>query len=299
MTESSNLGGTFTPAGTQLTLRRMGYGAMQIPGPGVYGPPRDRDAALATVRDAVALGVNHIDTSDYYGPYISNEILREALYPYPAGLTIVTKVGARREADKSWHPALGGDELRSQVEDNLAHLGLNSMPIVNLRVGGIHGPARGSIAKPLSVLVRLQEIGLIDEIGLSNVSWEQIVEARGMAKIVCVQNYYNVAHRDDDAVIAQLATAGIAYVPFFPLGGFQPLQSQLLDEAATAVGATSRQVALAWLLQRSPNVLLIPGTSSPAHLRENLAAAGLTLPAEVLSRLDRIAVETPEGEDLG
>jgi pyridoxine 4-dehydrogenase len=299
MTESSNLGGTFTPAGTQLTLRRMGYGTMQLPGPGVFGPPRDRDAALATVRDAVRLGVNHIDTSDYYGPYISNEILREALYPYPAGLTIVTKVGARREADKSWHPALGGDELRSQVEDNIAHLGLTRLPIVNLRVGGAHGPERGSIARPLSVLVRLQEIGLIDQIGLSNVTWEQIVEARGMAKIVCIQNYYNVAHRDDDALIGQLAEAGIAYVPFFPLGGFQPLQSQLLDEAAAELGVTSRQVALAWLLQRSPNVLLIPGTSSPAHLRENLAAADLTLPPEVLSRLDRIAVETPEAEEFG
>jgi len=290
--ETTNLGGSFTFLGTSMTVHRLGYGAMQLAGPGVWGPPRDPDAAVAVLREAVAAGVNHIDTSDFYGPHVTNQIIRRALHPYPKELVIVTKVGARRGADKSWIPALSRQELIDGVHDNLRNLGLESLDVVNLRVGGVAEPSEGSIAEPLATLVELKHQGFIRNIGLSNVTPTQLAEAQTMMEIVCVQNYYNLAHRNDDAFIDDLAAQGIAYVPFFPLGGFSPLQSSVLDAAAASMRVTSMQVALAWLLQRSPNVLLIPGTSSVEHLRENLAAAAFTLPVETLARLDAIAAHS-------
>jgi aryl-alcohol dehydrogenase-like predicted oxidoreductase len=266
----------------------MGYGAMQLAGPQVWGPPRDVDAAIAVLREAVASGVNHIDTSDYYGPHVTNQIIKRALHPYPDGLVIVTKVGARREADKSWIPALSRQELIDAVHDNLRNLGLDKLDVVNLRVGGLMGPSEGSIEEPLSVLAELKRQGLIRHLGLSNVSPAQLAEAQTISEIVCVQNMYNVVQRNDDGFIHDLAEQGIAYVPFFPLGGFSPLQSAALDAAAASLQSTPMQVALAWLLQRSPNILLIPGTSSVQHLRENLKAATLQLPSKVLADLDSI-----------
>ena len=283
-----NLGGTFTLPGTSVTLNRMGYGAMQLAGPQVWGPPRDVDGAMAVLREAVAAGVNHIDTSDYYGPHVTNQLVKRALHPYPEGLVIVTKVGARRGEDKSWLHALSRQELTDAVHDNLRNLGLDTLDVVNLRVGGMMEPSEGSIEEPLSVLAELRAQGLIRHLGLSNVTPEQLAEAQTITEIVCVQNLYNLAHRGDDGFIADLADRGIAYVPFFPLGGFTPLQSSALDAAAAALQATPMQVALAWLLQHSPNILLIPGTSSVGHLRENLAAASLQLPAEVIADLDTI-----------
>jgi len=271
------------------TVKRLGYGAMQLAGPGVFGPPKDRQAALAVLREAVASGVDHIDTCDYYGPHVTNQVIREALHPYPSDLTIVTKIGARRGSDASWIPAYSPAELTSAVHDNLRNLGLDSLDVVNLRIMfGVHGPAEGSIKEQLEVLVGLQRQGLVRHIGLSNVTPKQIAEGRSIANIVCVQNQYNLAHRHDDALIDELAAAGIAYVPFFPLGGFSPLQSTALSDVARELSATPMQVALAWLLHRSPNILLIPGTSSVAHLRENLAAAELELPAAALKTLDAI-----------
>jgi len=262
---------------------------MQLAGPGVFGPPRDHDAALTVLRDAIAAGVNHIDTCDYYGPHVVNQLIREALHPYPDGLTIVTKVGAVRGADASWNPAQSPEQLVAAVHDNLRNLGVDVIDAVNLRVmGDGHGLAEGSIARQFATLAELQQQGLIRHLGISNATATQIEEARGIAPVVCVQNLYNLAHRDDDALIDDLAAAGIAYVPFFPLGGFTPLQSDSLSDVATRLGATPLQVALAWLLQRSPNILLIPGTSSPAHLRENLAAADLVLSQEVVAELDKI-----------
>jgi aryl-alcohol dehydrogenase-like predicted oxidoreductase len=273
------------------SVKRLGYGAMQLAGPGVFGPPKDHDAARAVLREAVAQGVNHIDTSDFYGPHVTNQLIREALAPYPDDLVIVTKIGARRGADGSWLPALAPDELTVAVHDNLRNLGLEALEIVNLRVPfGVHGPTEGSIAAPLAVLAGLQQQGLVRHIGLSNVTSTQIAEARGIAEIVCVQNRYNLAHREDDALIEALARAGTAYVPFFPLGGISPLQSSILSKVATRLGATPMQVALAWLLRRSPSILLIPGTASLAHLRENLAATDLTLPDDALEALDGVAV---------
>ncbi len=271
-------------------VKRLGYGAMQLAGPGVFGPPRDRDGALAVLREAVASGVDHIDTSDFYGPHITNQLIREALSPYPDDLTLVTKVGARRGEDASWIRADSDAELESAVLDNLRNLGLDALDVVNLRVMlGVHGPQEGSIAQPLSALVKLQRRGLVRHIGLSNVTPAQVEEGRRLCDIVCVQNQYNLAHRHDDALIDALARDGIAYVPYFPLGGFSPLQSATLTEVAQRVGATPMQVAIAWLLQRSPNILVIPGTSSVAHLRENLAAGGLRLPDDELRALDGIA----------
>jgi pyridoxine 4-dehydrogenase len=271
------------------TVKRMGYGAMQLAGPGVFGPPKDRDGALAVLREAVASGVDHIDTSDYYGPFVVNALIREALHPYPAGLTIVTKVGAVRGADGSWNPAYAPEALTSAIHDNLTRLGVEAIDVVNLRIMGRgHGPGEESIAARVEVLAGLQRQGLIRHLGLSNVTSAQVAEARGIAEVVCVQNLYNLAHRDDDALIDELAAAGIAYVPFFPLGGFSPLQSQVLSDVAAELGATPMQVALAWLLHRAPNILLIPGTSSVGHLRENLAAAVLKLPEGALSRLQAI-----------
>ncbi len=275
--------------GGDLTVTRMGYGAMQLAGPHVFGPPADRDAAVAVLREAVALGITHIDTSDYYGPYVTNEIIREALHPYPDGLHIVTKVGALRDAEGGWPQALAPEQLRQAVYDNLDRLGLDAMDVVNLRVGGFDRPVHGSIAGPFTVLAQLQQEGLIRHLGISTVSAEQIAEAQSIAPVVCVQNFYNLAHRDDDGLIDSLAAQGIAYVPYFPLGGFTPLQSGELDAVATRLGATPIAVALAWLLQRSPNILLIPGTSSVAHLRENVAGAALTLSGDDLAELDRIA----------
>jgi len=283
------LGGTFTLSGTSIGLKRMGYGAMQLAGPQVWGPPRDMDAAVAVLREAAAAGVNHIDTSDYYGPHVTNRIIKQALHPYEKGLVIVTKVGARRLPDKSWVHALSRQELIDAVHDNLRNLGLDALDIVNLRVGGMMEPSDGSIEEPLTALAELQRQGLIRHLGLSNVTRAQLAEAQAIAEIVCVQNLYNVVLRQDDAFIDELARRGIVYVPFFPLGGFTPLQSSALDRAAAALGATSMQVALAWLLQRSPNILLIPGTSSVKHLRENLQAATLRIPSEILSELDSIA----------
>jgi aryl-alcohol dehydrogenase-like predicted oxidoreductase len=284
------LGGPFTFPGTALTVNRIGYGAMQLAGPGVWGPPKDPDAAVAVLREAVAAGVNHIDTSDFYGPHVTNEIIRKALHPYPAGLVIVTKLGGRRPPDKSWQRANSPEELRAGVHDNLRNLGLEALEIVNYRVMGTgHGPEEGSIAAQLTELAELQRQGLIRHIGLSNVTAAQVAEAQAIAAIVCVQNQYNVALRDDDALIDDLARQGIAYVPFFPLGGFTPLQSSTLSSVASRLGATPMQVALAWLLHRSPNILLIPGTSSLAHLRENLAAGALPLSPQTLAELDEIA----------
>jgi pyridoxine 4-dehydrogenase len=277
------------PLGDRV-VQRVGYGAMQLAGPGVFGPPRDHDTAIAVLREAVASGVNHIDTSDFYGPHVTNKLIREALHPYPDDLVIVTKIGARRGPDASWNPAMNPDDLKSAVEDNLRNLGLDVLEVVNLRImGAVHGPAEGPIEAPLTVLADLQRQGLVRHIGLSNVTSDQIEQGRRICDIVCVQNLYNVAHRQDDSLIDDLARAGIAYAPFFPLGGFTPLQSMELSEVATRLGTTPMQVALAWLLQRAPNILLIPGTSSLEHLRENLAAASLTLPGDALTALGAIA----------
>jgi pyridoxine 4-dehydrogenase len=293
MTEQTKLGGTFALSDASTALNRMGYGAMQLAGPEVWGPPRDIDAAVAVLREAVAVGVNHIDTSDYYGPHITNEIIKRALHPYPAGLVIVTKVGARRGADKSWIQALSRQELIDGVHDNLRNLSLDALDVVNLRVGGMLKPTEGSIEEPLNVLVELRRQGLIRHIGLSNVTHRQLQEAQRITEIVCIQNFYNVANRGDDAFIDALAEQGIAYVPFFPLGGFTPLQSSVLDRVAASVQASPMQVALAWLLQRSPNILLIPGTSSIRHLRENLAAAALEIPSHFIAELNAIAESAP------
>jgi aryl-alcohol dehydrogenase-like predicted oxidoreductase len=282
-----------TRAGTfklgDRSVKRLGYGAMQLAGPGVFGPPRDHDAALAVLRTAVEAGVDHIDTCDYYGPHTTNQVIREALHPYPDDLLIVTKIGARRGQDKSWIPAYSAEDLATAVHDNLRNLGLDAIEVVNLRIMfDVHGPAEGSIEAPLTALAELQRQGLVRHIGLSNVTATQIAEGRSIADIVCVQNQYNLAHRDDDALIDDLARDGIAYVPFFPLGGFSPLQSSTLSDVADRLGASPLQVALAWLLRRSPNILLIPGTSSVAHLHENLAAAELDLDAAAMRDLDGI-----------
>ena len=273
-------------------VNRMGYGAMQLAGPGVFGPPKDRGAALAVLREAVASGVNHIDTSDYYGPHVTNQLLREALHPYPGDLVIVTKLGAVRGSDASWIPALTPADLTRGVHDNLRNLQVDALDVVNLRVGGLHGPSEGSIEEQFATLAGLQRQGLIRQLGLSNATSAQIGQARRIAGVVCVQNNYNLIHRQDDALIDELAEAGTAYVPFFPLGGFTPLQSSTLSDVAAGLGATPMQTALAWLLHRAPNILLIPGTSSVAHLRENLAAARLALPGEALARLNAIAVRS-------
>jgi aryl-alcohol dehydrogenase-like predicted oxidoreductase len=290
MTNPANLGGTFTFPGTSMTVHRMGYGAMQLAGPHAFGPPRDPEAAVAVLREAIARGVNHIDTSDYYGPHVTNQIIRQALNPYPDGLVIVTKIGARRGADASWIPALSRQEITDGIHDNLRNLALDVLDVVNLRVGGVMGPTEGSIAEPLTVLADLKRQGLIRYLGLSNISPRQLAEAQAITEIVCVQNFYNVAQRNDDAFIDNLAQQGIAYVPFFPLGGFTPLQSSELNAVAASLQATPMQVALAWLLQRAPNILLIPGTSSLQHLRENLNAATLQLTRETLTTLDTIAI---------
>ncbi len=274
------------------TVRRLGYGAMQLAGPHVFGPPKDPEAARAVLRAAVAAGVNHIDTSDFYGPYVTNQIIREALHPYPDDLVIVTKIGARRGTDGAWLPALSAAELTQAVHDNLRNLGRDVIDVVNFRSmhGAEHGaPAEGSIEEPLTVLADLQRQGLVRHIGVSSVTPNQVAEARRLCPIVCVQNHYNLAHRTDDALIDSLSRDGIAYVPFFPLGGFSPLQSSTLSEVAKQLGATPMQAALAWLLRRAPNVLLIPGTSSVAHLKENLAAADLVLPQDAMAALDGIA----------
>lgn len=286
--KTAQLGGSFTLPGTSITVNRMGYGAMQLAGPQVWGPPRDVDAAIAVLRAAVAAGVNHIDTSDFYGPHVTNQVIKRALHPYPDGLVIVTKVGARRGADKSWIHALSREELTAAVHDNLRNLALDALDVVNLRVGGAMGPLEGSIQEPLAVLADLKRQGLIRHLGLSNVSPAQLAEAQTITGIVCVQNLYNVAHRHDDGFIDDLAAQGIAYVPFFPLGGFTPLQSSMLDKVAASLQVTPMQVALSWLLQRSPNILLIPGTSSLEHLRENLRAATLQIPSESIADLDSI-----------
>jgi pyridoxine 4-dehydrogenase len=297
----SELGGHFTFPGTSLTVRRMGYGAMQLAGRDgnklVWGPPRDIDGAIAVLREAVAGGVNHIDTSDFYGPHITNQLIQRALHPYPDNLVIVTKVSARRGEDGSWLPAMSPEELTQAVHDNLRNLGLEVLDVVNLRsMLDVHGPAEGSLEEPLTTLAELREKGLIRHIGLSNVTRKQIEDARKMVPIVCVQNAYNVAHRADDPLIDELEKAGIAYVPFFPLGGFNLLQSSGLSDVAQALNATPMQVALAWLLQRSSNMLLIPGTSSVEHLRENLASAELTLPPDALQVLDQLANKTEAGQ---
>lgn len=271
-----------------LTVTRMGYGAMQLAGPHVFGPPADRNAAVAVLREAVELGITHIDTSDFYGPHVTNQIIKEALNPYPDVLHIVTKVGALRDAKGGWPSALAPEQLRQAVHDNLGNLGLDVLEVVNLRVGGTNGPTPGSLAEPFTVLAELQRKGLIKHLGVSNVNAEQVAEAQSIATVVCVQNLYNIAHRDDDNLIDDLATQGIAYVPYFPLGGFSPLQSDTLASVAERLDASPLQVALAWLLQRSPNILLIPGTSSVAHLRDNVKAASLTLPADAVAELDAI-----------
>ncbi|HEX7781991.1 MAG TPA: aldo/keto reductase family oxidoreductase [Sphingobium sp.] len=291
MTTTATQAGHFTPRGTTLSLTRMGYGAMQLAGPHVMGPPRDEDAARAVLREAVTLGVRHIDTSDFYGPYVTNRLIREALYPYPDDLTLVTKIGFFRGEDGSWNPDHSADGLIRAVHDNLDHLGLDVLDVVNLRLGGPTGPDDSSIAEPFRVMLDLQRQGLVRHIGLSTVSPAQIAEARALGDVVCVQNQYNLAHRGDDALIDDLAAAGIAYVPYFPLGGFSPLQSSALARVAEALSATPMQVALAWLLQRSPNILLIPGTSSVDHLRQNIDAAALSIPADMVEELD--AIGTP------
>jgi pyridoxine 4-dehydrogenase len=287
MTSATDNSGTFALGDRKV--RRLGYGAMQLAGPGVFGPPKDPAAAVAVLREAVASGVNHIDTSDFYGPHITNQLIRDALHPYPDSLVIVTKISARRGADGSWIPAMSREELIQAVHDNLRNLRLDVLEVVNLRsMFGIHEPAEGSIEEPLTVLAELQQKGLVRHIGLSSVTPAQVAEGRRICEIVCVQNLYNVAHRSDDRLVDDLADDGIPYVPFFPLGGFTPLQSATLSEAAAQLGATPMQVALAWLLRRAPNILLIPGTSSVAHLRENLAAAEIDLPSAVLKALDGI-----------
>jgi pyridoxine 4-dehydrogenase len=289
MKKQTKLGGTFTLPGTASRLYRMGYGAMQLAGPEVWGPPRNVDAAVAVLREAIAAGVNHIDTSDYYGPHVTNQIIKQALHPYPQGLVIVTKLGARRGEDKSWIPALSRKELIDGVHDNLRNLGVDRLDVVNLRVGGVMQPSEGTIEEPLTVLAELKKQGLIRHIGLSNVTPRQFAEGQRITEIVCVQNFYNVALRKDDAFIDALAQQGIAYVPFFPLGGFTPLQSSVLDRVAASLQTSPMQLALAWLLQRSPNILLIPGTSSTKHLRENLGAAELKLPSDAITNLNGIA----------
>ena len=289
MMEQKKLGGTYTLARTSTSFYRMGYGAMQLAGPQVWGPPRDVNEAIAVLREAIASGVNHIDTSDYYGPHVTNQIIKKALQPYSAELVIVTKLGARRGEDKSWLHALSRKELIDGVHDNLRNLGIDALHVVNLRVGGMMEPSEGSIEAPLSALVDLKRQGLIRHIGLSNVNRAQFEEAQKMTEIVCIQNFYNVANRKDDTFIGALAEQGIAYVPFFPLGGFTPLQSSTLDQVAASMQASPMQVALAWLLQRSPNILLIPGTSSRSHLRENLSAATLELPPDAITQLNAIA----------
>jgi pyridoxine 4-dehydrogenase len=280
-------GGTFTLA-NDLTVTRMGYGAMQLAGPHVFGPPADRAAAVAVLREAIDLGMTHIDTSDYYGPHITNQVIKEALYPYPDNLRIVTKVGARRDSTGGWPSALAPQELRQAIQDNLKNLGLEVLDVVNLRVGGFSSPEPSSIAEPFSVLAQLQQEGLIKHLGVSTVLAEQVAEAQSIAPIVCVQNFYNIAHRVDDKLIDSLATQGIAYVPYFPLGGFTPLQSDTLNSIADRLNATPMGVALAWLLRRSPNILLIPGTSSVAHLRENVAGAAIELPDDALGALNAL-----------
>ena len=288
MADKTLPGGTFAMA-ADLMVTRMGYGAMQLAGPGVFGPPPDRDAAVAVLREVIDLGITHIDTSDYYGPYITNQIIKEALHPYPESLHIVTKVGALRDAEGGWPHARAPEQLRQAVYDNLEHLGLDVLEVVNLRLGGLDGPTPGSVVEPITALAQLQQEGVIKHLGLSTVSAEQISEAQSIAPIVCVQNFYNVAHRDDDELIDILAAQGIAYVPYFPLGGFTPLQSGTLDAVATRLGTTPMAVALAWLLQRSPNILLIPGTSSAAHLRDNVTSAELTLSESDVAELNGIA----------
>jgi pyridoxine 4-dehydrogenase len=289
MVEEMDLGGNFTFPGASIAVKRMGYGAMQLAGRGVFGPPRDVNEALAVLREAVESGVNHIDTSDFYGPHVTNQLIKQALHPYRDGLVIVTKVGARRGPDKSWNPALSRQDLIDAVHDNLRNLGVDVLDAVNLRVGGLAEPQDNSIEEPLTVLAELKGQGLVRAIGLSNVTPGQLAEAEKITEIVCIQNFYNVAHRNDDAFIDKLAAKGIAYVPFFPLGGFSPLQSSELDAAAASLNVTPMQLALAWLLQRSPNILLIPGTSSRGHLRENLQASTLQIPAEVLADLEKVA----------
>ncbi len=286
---TTNLGGSFTLPGTSFTLSRMGYGAMQLAGKGVWGPPRDVDGAIAVLREAVASGVDHIDTSDFYGPHVTNQLIHRALHPYPENLTIVTKVGAKRPPDKSWKHALSREELTAAVHDNLRNLELETLDVVNLRVGGISEPSNDSIEEPLLALVELKRQGLIRHLGLSNISPQQLEEAQAITDIVCVQNSYNLAHRRDDAFIDDLARQGISFVPYFPLGGFTPLQSDTLSKVAASLKATPMQIALAWLLHRSPNILLIPGTSSLDHLRENLKAADLNLTTRVLAELDSVA----------
>ena len=290
MTQQIEMGGGFTLPKTSMTLQRMGYGAMQLAGPHVWGPPRDRDGAIAVLREAVASGVNHIDTSDFYGPHVTNQVIKQALHPYVDGLTIVTKVGARRGEGGSWNAALSRQDLIDAVQDNLRNLGLEQLDIVNLRVGAPLLPVDSDIEEPLTALAELQRQGLIVHLGLSNITPAQLLEGQKIAEIVCVQNLYNLANRTDDVFIDDLAKQGIAYVPYFPLGGFTPLQSSALDEAAASLQFTPMQVALAWLLHRSPNILLIPGTSSAGHLRENLKAATLQLPSETMAKLDSIGM---------
>jgi len=291
MTTSSSAKTTL-PGGTyllgDLEVTRVGYGAMQLAGPHVFGPPRDRDEALAVLREVVELGINHIDTSDYYGPHVTNELIREALSPYPDDLHLVTKVGARRDADGGWPPARSPEELKQQVHDNLERLGLEAMDVVNLRMGGMDAPVPGSISPQVEALAELQQQGLVRHLGLSTVNADQVAEAQRITPVVCVQNFYNIAHREDDELVDSLAEQGIAFVPYFPLGGFSPLQSAGLDAVAARLDATPMSVALAWLLQRSPNILLIPGTSSRAHLRENVAGAGLELPQDAVAELDAL-----------
>ena len=281
-------GGTLALA-DDLTITRLGYGAMQLAGPHVFGPPADHDEAVAVLREAVELGITHIDTADFYGPHLTNEIIREALHPYPADLHIATKVGALRDAEGNWPKALAPEQLRQAVLDNLANLKLDALDLVNLRMGGFDQPEPGSVAEPFAVLVQLQQEGLIKHLGLSTVTSGQVAEAQSLAPIVCVQNFYNIANRGDDELVDSLAAQGIAYVPYFPLGGFTPLQSDTLQAVAKRLGATPSGVALAWLLQRSPNIVLIPGTSSVAHLRENVAGAGLVLPDDAVAELNGIA----------
>ena len=288
MTSTTLPGGTFQLA-DDLILTRMGYGAMQLAGPHVFGPPADHDGAIAVLREVVSLGVTHIDTSDFYGPRVTNQLIKEALHPYPDQLRIVTKVGARRDAKGNWPRALSPDELRQAIHDNLNNLGLDALDVVNLRVGGLDAPEPGSIAEPFRVLAEMQREGLIKHLGVSTVSAEQVAEAQSIAPVVCVQNFYNIANRRDDSLIDSLAEQGIAYVPYFPLGGFTPLQSDTLSSVAARLDTSPMTVALAWLLQRSPNILLIPGTSSVAHLRENVAGAGLQLPDDAIKELNAIA----------
>ena len=288
MTSTTLPGGSFT-MGRELSVTRVGYGAMQLAGPGVFGPPTDRDAAIAVLREVVELGITHIDTSDYYGPFVTNELIKEALFPYPESLHLVTKVGCFRDEQGGWPSALAPQQLRQGVHDNLKRLGLEALDVVNLRVGGVAGPSKDSVAEPFGALAELRDQGLIRHLGVSTMSAEQIAEAQAIAPVVCVQNFYNIAHRDDDKLVDSLAAQDIAYVPYFPLGGFSPLQSNALNRVAQRLQATPMSVALAWLLQRSDNILLIPGTSSLAHLRENTAGAGLTLADEDLSDLDGIA----------